>query len=102
MVGVEELVGAVIGPPKEQIRVEGAKLAEIDVAVMVSIARSPGTWAWRAHSGYATYVFGVISMILSRPDGRRSAMCVLGRMCECMALDWVVTSAWGPAGAMTQ
>jgi len=33
MVGVEELVGAVIGPPKEQIRVEGAKLAEIDVGI---------------------------------------------------------------------
>ena len=35
--------------------------------------------ARRAHSSYATYVFGVISTILKRPEGSRRATCVLGR-----------------------
>ena len=42
---------------------------------------------WRAHSGYATYVLGLSSTIFRMPDGRRSATCVLGRICECM-LAW--------------
>lgn len=35
---------------------------------------------WLGYGGYGTYVFGLISTILTTPEGRRSAMCVLGRM----------------------
>lgn len=46
-----------------------------------------------AHSSYhATYWFGVISTILKRPDGSRSATCVLGRTWECIAPVEVVCS----------
>lgn len=45
--------------------------------------------ACRAHSNhYATYVFGVISRTFKRPEGSRSATCVLGAMQEGIAQLW--------------
>jgi hypothetical protein len=85
IVFVEELVGEVVGAANYEVRVEGSEFSQIYVSAAQSAPAAECAHGGLTPASYATYVFGVSSRILKRPDGSRNATCVSARMCECIA-----------------